>query len=294
MTPTIKQFYLTKFKNSVFVLKIGGEVIQSKQILENILSDIAELFNAGIRVVLVHGGGSQADELTKQLGHTPQKIEGRRVTTAQDLEVVKMLYGGSLNLEILSIMKKVGIKGVRTSGMDGDLLTVKLRSKDQVDYGFVGDIERVNNHILHSLLDNNYLPVISPIAATEDGTIVNINADTIATQIAISMKAEKLILFTSIDGVYNKDQLLSDITCQQAQDLIDNKIAQGGMSVKLQNCIEAAQNNVKRVHIINGLSPHSLLMEVLSAKGVGTMIVDDSEQQTYIEEQNIAVAQSLT
>lgn len=288
MNPTTKQFYLQKFKNAVFVLKIGGEVIQSKEILENIITDIGDLSKAGIRVVLVHGGGSQADDLTKKLGHSPQKVNGRRVTTEKDLEVIKMLYGGSLNLEILSIMKKIGISGVRTSGMDGNLLTVKLRSKKEVDYGYVGDIEAVNNHILDSLLEHQYIPVISPVAATNDGTIVNINADTIATKIAISMKADKMILFTSTDGVYNGENLLNHISCSQAQELIDTNIAQGGMSVKLHNCIHAAQNDVKRVHIINGLSPHSLLMEVLSSQGVGTMIVNKDEEKDYLKEQKLS------
>ena len=148
MTENEKSFYYKMFAGKVFVLKIGGEVVKSKKILQSILSDVKGLMEHDVRVVLVHGGGSQADFLSEQLGHIPVKKEGRRVTSKEDLQVVKMLYGGSLNLEILSIMKKLGMKGMRVSGLDGNLLDVKMRSKKEFDYGFVGDIERVNPQVL--------------------------------------------------------------------------------------------------------------------------------------------------
>ena len=279
-----RKFYLSKFENTIFVLKIGGEVIESKQILDSIVNDIQELLSQNIKIILVHGGGTQADTISKQLGHTPTKIKGRRVTGKKDLEIIKMLYGGTLNLDILSALKKAGLKGMRVSGVDGDLLKVKLRSKRQHDYGFVGDIQKVQPQVLFDFLKLGYVPVIPSLAALKDGTIVNVNADTIATEVAISLQTEKLILFTNVDGVYDGTSLLSFLNCSESKKLIENKVVQGGMAVKIQNCIAAVKGGVKRVHIINGLSEHSLLNEVLTKQGIGTMIVSDKEKKTYLHE----------
>ena len=284
MTPNKRKFYLSKFKGHTFVLKIGGEVIKSKKILEGILKDIVEMMELGIKIVLVHGGGTQADDLSAQLGHTPQKLNGRRVTGEKDLEVVKMLYGGTLNLEILSILKRLGAHGMRVSGVDGGLLNVEMRPKNEFDYGFVGDVESVDSTVLKNLFKDGYLPVVSPLGVTEDGTIVNINADTVATEIAISLNADKLILFTNVDGVYDGEKLLRTLNESDAYDAIKCGIVKGGMAVKVENCIYAVKEEVKRVHILNGLSPHSLLNEVLSKKGVGTMFVSDSELNEYLNE----------
>lgn len=286
MTNKQKNFYLDKFGGKIFVLKIGGEVVESKKILENILKDIKDLFGLGIRIILVHGGGNQADNISKQLGHTPQKINGRRITTAKDLEVVKMLYGGTMNLEILSLMKKLKMKGLRVSGLDGNLLHVKIRPKKEIDYGFVGDIHGIDTEILFLLLDKGYLPVVSPLAVTSNGTILNINADTIAIELAIKLKAEKLILFTNIDGIYQENQLLSVIDTKEAKSLIVNDVVTGGMRVKIESCIKAIKKGIKRVHILNGLSTHSLLKEVLSTTGIGTMITSEKEKKIYFKEQS--------
>ncbi|MDA1061017.1 MAG: acetylglutamate kinase [bacterium] len=280
-----KDYYLSKFRENTFVIKIGGEVISSKKILENILKDIKKLFDYGIHVVLVHGGGTQADKISADLGHIPQKINGRRITTKKDIEIVKMLYGGSVNLEILSIMKKLKMKGIRVSGLDGDLLHAKKRKTKDINYGYVGDIESVNTQILHDLLEKRYLPIISPLAVTNTGTILNINADTIATEVAIKLKADKLILFTNMDGIIKKGKLVSSITTTEAQKLIDEGTVKDGMSVKTHNCIKAAKNGVKRVHILNGLSPHSLLTEVLTKKGTGTLITSAKEKKIYLNEE---------
>lgn len=284
MTSSQKNYYLSKFGNKIFVLKIGGEVIESKKILENILKDIKELFSLGIKIILVHGGGGQADKVAKQMGHTPKKVNGRRITTEKDLEIIKMLYGGSMNLEILSIMKKLKMKGVRVSGLDGNFLHVKIRPKKEVDYGFVGDIHGINSQIIFDLLEKEYLPVVSPVAVTNNGTIVNINADTIAMELAIKLKAEKLILFTNRDGIFDKDKLISVIDEIYAKKLIADKIVIDGMLVKLESCLKAIKKGIKRVHILNGLSPHSLLKEVLSTKGIGTMITSSKEKVIYMKE----------
>ncbi len=279
-----KYFYLHKFAGKTFVLKIGGEVVASSVILKNILRDIKNLHEHGIMVVLVHGGGPQADTLSRQLGHAPVKKDGRRVTGKKDLEVAKMLYGGSLNLEILSLMKKLKMKGLRVSGLDGGLLDVKMRSKKKFDYGFVGDVKKVHPQILFDLMAKGYLPVVSPLGVTSGGVIVNINADTIATEIAGAVKAEKMVLFTNTDGVMDGGKLLRTLTCKEAKKLIKNGVAVGGMKVKLENCITAVKRGVKRVHILNGLARHGLLEEIYTKRGAGTMITVDKEKQTYVNE----------
>ncbi len=284
MTNTEKKFYLSKFKGKTFVVKIGGEVIKSKKILTQILADIKELFEFGIKVILVHGGGTQADELSQKLGHTPTKIQGRRVTTSQDLEVCKMLFGGTLNLEIISILKSLGVKGIRVSGLDGGLMEVKVRETKNVDYGHVGDIENVNIEILETLLNQHNLPVVSPIAATSDGNILNINADTIATELAIAVEAEKLILMTNVDGINDKEGKVSFIDVKKAKELISEDVITDGMAVKTNNCIAAIESGVRRVHILNGLSEHSLLKETFTKEGIGTMFVSDEEERTYLQE----------
>ena len=284
MTQNKKHFYLNKFAGKVFVLKIGGEVVASSSILKSILLDIKNLHEHGIMVVLVHGGGPQADDLSKQLGHTPVKKDGRRITGEKDLEVAKMLYGGSLNLEILSLMKQLKMKGLRVSGLDGNLLDVNLRSKKEFDYGFVGDVKKVNPQVLFDLMKFGYLPVVSPLGVTDDGVIVNINADTIATEIASVVKAEKMVLFTNTDGVMENGKLLRTLTCTEAQDVIKRGVAVGGMKVKLENCIDAVKRGVIRVHILNGLSPHSLLGEIYTKRGAGTMIIMDEEKKVYSNE----------
>ena len=212
MSHSQKKLYLAKFQNKIFVLKIGGEIVAEKTILEAILKDIKKLADNGIKIVFVHGGGKQADILAAQIGHTPVKIHGRRVTSLQDLEIAKMLYGGSLNLEILSIMKKLNMKGIRVSGLDGNLLDVHIRHKKECDFGYVGDIDMVNPQILLDVLAKGYIPVVSPLASTTDGVILNINADTIAAAIAIKLKTEKLIVLTNTTGVYHGKRLLSVFT----------------------------------------------------------------------------------
>lgn len=284
MTQNKKHFYLHKFAGTVFVLKIGGEVVASSNILKSILMDIKNLHEHGIMVVLVHGGGPQADDLSKQLGHTPVKKDGRRVTGKKDLEVAKMLYGGSLNLEILSLMKRLKMKGLRVSGLDGDLLDTTLRSKKEFDYGFVGDVKTVHPQVLFDLMEKGYLPVVSPLGVTSDGVIVNINADTIATEVAVAVGAEKMVLFTNTDGVMDGKKLLRTLTSVEAAGLIQRGIAVGGMKVKLANCIDAVKRGVKRVHILNGLSPHSLLGEIYTKRGAGTMIILDKEKEIYSHE----------
>jgi len=279
-----KHFYLNKFKEKTFIIKIGGEVIKSKETLTQILSDIKELFEFGIKIIIVHGGGTQADDLSHKLGHTTKKINGRRITNSKDLEVCKMIFGGTLNLEIISILRKLNVNSIRVSGLDGGLIEEKKRDSSITDFGHVGDIEKINPEILQHLLEKNVIPIVSPLAVDKEGEILNINADTIATKLASKINAEKLILMTNVDGIYNNKSLMTYLSTSKAQDLIKKEIIKSGMKIKTESCIAAIKAGVKRIHIINGLSPHSLLIETFTQKGIGTMILSDQESKNYISE----------
>lgn len=281
----LKDYYYQKFHKQYFVIKIGGEILQSAKAIKTLLEDIKDIQSHKVKVILVHGGGPQADLLSERLGHTPTKINGRRVTGDKDLEIVKMVYGGSINTDIIATARSLDIKSLRVSGLDGDLLNVKKRPPlNGVDYGHVGDIVDVNLDILHTVLQAGYLPIVSPLAVTSKGNIVNINADTIAFALAEKLKAEKLILATNVDGVLNDGKLISVLRTGEIDNLIHTEVVTGGMIVKLHNCEHAVEAGVKRVHIINGLSPHSLVSEVLTKEGVGTMIVSDVEYEAYASE----------
>ncbi|OGJ52071.1 acetylglutamate kinase [Candidatus Peregrinibacteria bacterium RIFOXYB2_FULL_32_7] len=238
-------------KNLIYIIKISGEIIKSKKSLENVLKYTKKLHEQKIKVIIVHGGGQQADELSKLLNHNPIKINGRRVTSDKDLEIIKMLYGGSLNLEILSFMKKFALHGIRVSGIDGNLLQVKIRSKKEFDFGFVGDIEKVNPDILLHLLNKNIIPIVSPLACDKKGQILNINADTIAKEIAKSLKVEKLIFFTNVDGIYKNENLIKNLDITECKNLIKEKFVQDGMLVKVQNIIDSLKSGVKEIQILN-------------------------------------------
>jgi acetylglutamate kinase len=281
----LKNFYYKKFQKQYFVIKIGGEILQSDKALKTLLEDIKEIQSHKVKVILVHGGGPQADQLSEKLGHTPTKINGRRVTGDKDLEIVKMLFGGTINTDIIAMAKSLDMKAIRVSGLDGGLLDVKKRPPvNGVDYGHVGDIIDVDPDILHTVLQAGYLPIVSPLAVTSRGNIVNINADTIAFAVAEKLQAEKLILATNVDGVLNDGKLISVLRTGEIEELIHTEDVTGGMIVKLHNCEHAVESGVKRVHIINGLSPHSLVSEVLTKEGVGTMIVSDVEYEAYASE----------
>ena len=188
-------------------------------------------------------------------------------------------------MEILGLIKKLKMKGIRVSGLDGGLLDTKIRDKTKFDFGFVGDIVRIHPKVLYDLLDAGYMPIVSPLATDDNGVILNINADTIAAELAKHMKVEKLILLTNTDGVHDAaGNLISYLTVSEARNLIETRVANEGMAVKLLNALMAIESGVKRVNIINGLSPHSLLVEVLTKKGFGTMVVADREKKVYLNE----------
>jgi acetylglutamate kinase len=277
--------YLRMYKGKIFVVKIGGEIIEDKAVLDNFSEQVALLHRLGIHVVLVHGGGALATELATKLGIPVEMVNGRRITNAETLEVAKMVFN-KLNTDLLASLRKYGVYGVGLSGIDGGLIHASKRPvkrlKDaasgeerDVDFGFVGDVSEVNPSVIHHLIGGEFIPVISSLAGGEENDIYNVNADTIAVELTIALNAEKLILMTGAPGVLKdaKDPstLISHMTLAELDDVIA-KSAKGGMVAKLQACSSALKRGVPRVHIISGVKADSLLVEIFTNEGSGTLI----------------------
>lgn len=290
--------YIRKYKNKTFVIKLGGELVQQREILDDIAQDVSLLFQIGIKILLVHGGGPQATELSEKLGITPRFFEGRRITDEATLEITKMVFAGKINHEILTMLRKYGAKSVGLSGIDGDVVIAKRRApvevvnretgeRDNIDYGHVGDITKINAELLNILLENNYIPVISSLADDGEGNILNINADSVASQVAVSVRADKYVTMTNVGGILRNladpGSRISAISKGEALKLIEDGTIKGGMIPKIKECIRAVDMGVNRVHILNGLNKNSLLIEVFTKKGNGTMIVSDSEYAEYLK-----------
>jgi acetylglutamate kinase len=288
--------YIRRYKNKIFVIKLGGELALNTGLLDDIAQDISLLHQIGVKVILIHGGGPQATELSERLGITQKIIDGSRVTDEATLEVTKMVYAGKINHEILTVLRKHGAKSVGLSGIDGDVIIAKKRApveivdketgvKNNVDFGHVGDIISINTELLEILLEKEYIPVISSLATDGEGNILNINADTVASSIAVSLKAYKYITMTNVEGILkdinDPESRVSYISQKTARKMIDENTIKGGMVPKIRECIKAVENNVKRVHILNGFEKNSLLSEVFTRKGNGTMILDDQEIEEY-------------
>lgn len=282
--------YIRRFRDKTFVVKFGGELLRDPAHLDAIASDLALLEMVNIKLVVVHGGGPQANELSETLGFKPQMVEGRRVTDEAALEVAKMVFAGKLNTELLSAIHKHGGRGVGLSGIDGGMVRAKRRpvttvvengASREVDFGFVGDVTGIDAALLTNLVDRDFIPVVASLAADDDGTILNINADTIAAEIAGALGAEKLIVMTTVPGVYKdfatKAEIFSLLSIGEARKLIEDGTAGKGMSPKLKACAKAVENGVGQAHIINGLEPHSLLIEIFTPTGVGTMITRERD-----------------
>ena len=281
--------YIQKFQGKTFVVKFSGKVTEDKENLASLAEELALLHEVGIRVCVIHGGGKQLNELAKKLGVVQTIIEGRRVTDDDTLDLAKMIFRGKINTEILAQFRRRGIKAVGLSGIDGGVIhAIKRPPKDVVnketgetetiDFGHVGDVVEVDARLINTLLDSGYLPIISSLGADDNGKIFNINADTIASEIAASLGAEKLILLSDVNGIYldegNEDTKLSRITVDDARHMIDSGRATGGMIPKLESLISLLSRGVKSAHIVSGTTRNATLAEVFTDQGTGTMIVE--------------------
>ena len=279
--------YIQRFKGQTFVVKLSGKVTEDQENLTSLAEELALLHQVGIRICVVHGGGKQLSELAKKLGIEQTIIEGRRVTDDATLEMAKMIFAGKINTDILAALRHRSIEAVGLSGVDGNIVHAEKRPpkeilnretgvRDKVDFGHVGDVVQINARLLTVLLDHGYLPVISSLGADAEGMVFNINADTVAAEIAVQLKAEKLILLSDVDGIYltagDPQTKLSRVTATEAGELINNGSASGGMIPKLQSIIVLLERGVHSAHIISGTKRNALLSEIFTDKGTGTMV----------------------
>jgi acetylglutamate kinase len=280
--------YLRVYKHKVFVLKAGGDAFVSPETTRALMEQIGILHQVGIRVVLVHGGGPQSTALSKRLGLETHMVDGRRVTDAQTLEVATMVLNGEINTRIVAACRALGVPAIGISGVDGGLIKANRRppvqrgeAKETIDYGFVGDIYGIEPSILVKQLDNDLVPIVSPLSADDQGTLLNINADTVAAAIACELKAEKFVLATGAPGILESLEdprsLISYIDRAGLRRLREEGRISGGMLPKVAAIERALSGGVPRVHVISYSQADSLLLEVFTNEGTGTLVVNDVE-----------------
>ena len=267
--------YIQKFVNRTIVIKYGGAAMKDSNLKDRVIRDVVFLASVGVRPVLVHGGGPEINSWLGKLNIEPQFKDGLRVTDAATMDVVEMVLVGRVNKELVSLINQAGASAVGLCGKDGNLITARHLGTDGV--GFVGEVAGVDPRLIRSLVDNGYVPVISSVAADEQGQAHNINADTVAGEIAAALDAEKLILLTDTPGILedytNPSTLLTKLDIRTARKLIEQGIVSGGMIPKVSCCVRSLAQGVKAAHIIDGRIPHALLLEIFTDEGIGSMIV---------------------
>lgn len=286
--------YIKLYKDKIFIIKIGGELLRDISSARKLLKQIATIHQFGIKVILVHGGGPQLTEMIEKSGQVSEFNNGRRVTDQSTISLAVMVLNGEVNTKLLAISVELGIPAIGISGIDGGMIVTKKREKikdetgDLIDYGYVGDISSVNMDILNTQLDAGYIPIISSLTANADGVILNVNADTIAATIAYELSAEKLILMTSVPGILmdanDKTSLISYINHDSLKKMKSNGKLTDGMLPKVDAIGLALDNGVSRVHIISSNSEDSLLTEIFTNHGTGTLIVKDLTNLTTKEQ----------
>jgi len=288
--------YVRAYRDQIFVVKLGGEVLADPRAVDDIAAQVSLLSSLGIRLVVVHGGGPQATALSRRMGHEPRIVAGRRVTDDDALSVAKMVYAGQLNVDLLASLRAHEAQAVGLSGVDADLITAHRRApvkvvddagKTQtVDYGHVGDLDRVDPRVLLTLLEARFVPVVASLAGDGDGNVFNVNADTVAESLAVALRAQKLIFLTGAPGVLRDREDPSSLVAFADPDDLASLLASGavagGMRPKVEACIRAATGGVERTHIIDGRVADALLLEVFTGAGCGTMIVGRKEKATYL------------
>lgn len=268
--------YIKRYTGKIVVVKYGGNAMINEELKQQVMEDIVLLWLIGVKIVLVHGGGPEISNLMERLGHVPQFIDGCRVTDKETVEIVQMVLAGKVNKSLVNLLEMNGGNAIGLSGMDGGLL---MCEKKDEKLGFVGKITEVNPQPILDLIANNYIPVISTVGADDEGNVYNINGDTAVAHIAGALGAEKLIMMTDIAGILrDKDDpttLIPKITLEESKQLHDSGIISGGMIPKVECAVEAINEGVQNVIIMDGRVPHSILMELLTDEGAGTMITKD-------------------
>jgi len=276
--------YIQRFNRKIIVVKYGGSAMVDEELKRSVIEDVVLLKLVGFKPIIVHGGGKEISRWVNKVGMEPKFINGLRVTDEDTMEVAEMVLN-KVNKELVTLVQSLGVKAVGISGKDGQLLSVDKKLSDGQDIGFVGEVREVSPKVLYDLLEKDFLPVVCPVGMDEEFNTYNINADDAACAIAKSMKAEKLAFLTDIEGVYrdysDKDSLISELPVDEAEKLIADGNVGGGMIPKLDNCIQAIDNGVSRVHILDGRIPHCLLLEIFTNKGIGTAILGKDEEKYY-------------
>lgn len=275
--------YIRNFYGKTFVIKYGGAAQIEERLKDSFAQDVVLLNFIGIRPIIIHGGGPKISEMMKKMGKEPSFVQGQRITDRETMDIVEMVLGGLINKEIVALINSHGGRAIGLSGKDGGLIRAKKKllrksvasgEEEVIDIGLVGEVDSVEPGILNSLERDGFIPVIAPIGIGRDGSTFNINADYVASAVASSLKAEKLILLTDVPGIKDKrDNVISSINKKEIKGLIDNGTVSGGMLPKVQACVSALEGGVKKTHIIDGRVPHCLLLEIFTKEGIGTEIV---------------------
>lgn len=263
--------YIRKFRDKIFVIKYGGAAQTDDNLKLNFARDIVLLHMVGIKIIIIHGGGKKINQTLDLLGVKSEFADGLRITDKKSIEIVEMVLSGAVNKQITALLNQNGAKAIGICGKDANLLEAEVLNGGK--YGFVGEIKNVNVNFLKDLLTNDYIPVIAPIAANEKNETFNINADLCASKIASALKADKIVFLSDIDGVLGKNgELISKLNPNLIENLKKDGTISGGMIPKIDACVECIENGVKNAHIINGKIPHSILLELFTDNGIGSMV----------------------
>lgn len=278
--------YIQRFNRKIIVVKYGGSAMIDEELKKSVIEDVVLLKLVGFKPIIVHGGGKEISRWVSKVGMETQFVNGLRVTDADTMELAEMVLS-KVNKELVAKVQSLGVKAAGISGKDGGLLTVKKKYSDGQDIGFVGEVTKVDTEIITDLLEKDFLPIVFPVGMDSEFNTYNINADDAASAIATALKAEKLAFLSDVEGVRldpeDPESVISELYIPEAKELIDSGIVAGGMLPKIQNCIDALNKGVSRVHIMDGRIPHSLLLEIFTNKGTGTALLKESEEKYWNE-----------
>jgi len=273
--------YIQRFNRKIIVVKYGGSAMVDEELKRQVIQDVVLLKLVGFKPIIVHGGGKEISKWVGKVGMEAEFVNGLRVTDEATMEIAEMVLN-KVNKSLVQLVNELGIKAVGISGKDGMMLKCDKKYSDGADIGFVGDIREVNPQLIYDLLEKDFLPIICPIGYDDNYLSYNINADDAACAIATAVQAEKLAFLTDVEGLYrdfaDKESLISRMTAAEAQEFVSSGALGGGMLPKLQNCIDAIDRGVSRVHILDGRIPHCLLLEIFTNKGIGTAILKNEDE----------------
>ena len=278
--------YIRRFHDKIVVVKYGGSAMIDEELKREVIQDVVLLKLVGFRPIIVHGGGKEISRWVDKAGKETEFVGGLRVTDKETIEIAQMVLG-KVNKDLVANVQTLGVQAAGISGMDGGMLKVEKKYVDGRDIGYVGDIKSVDTKILQDLMEQDFLPIVYPIGMDENGDAYNINADEAASAIATALKAEKLAYLSDVEGVRMDSEdpasVISELYVDEAEKLVEEGVIQGGMLPKIRNCIEALKDGVSRIHIMDGRIPHSLLLEFFTNKGIGTAIIQESEEKYWNE-----------